>query len=56
MLLHEDEDLARAKIPRGQQRLRLAALNKLLKTSADVGCDITQEETGNYRNIARDEI
>ena len=37
MLLLEDEDLARTKIPRGQQKLILAAVRKLLKSTERAG-------------------
>ena len=65
MLLLEDDDLARTKIPRGQQKLILAVVNKLLKateraeesahvqTSAGVGGDVTQEETPETTTTSR---
>ena len=37
ILLLEDEDLARTKIPRGQQKLILAAVRKLLKSTERAG-------------------
>ena len=55
LLLLEDEDLGRTKIPRGQQKLILAGVQKLSKSTqragestnvqTSVGGDVTQEES-----------
>ena len=66
MLLLEDEDLARTKIPRGQQKLILAAVRKLLKsteragdsahvqTEARVGDDVTGDSLSRGTRSTRD--
>ena len=66
MLLLEDEDLARTKIPRGQQKLILAAVRKLLKsteragnsahvqTDARVGDDVTGDSLSRGTRSTRD--